>query len=158
MVSYKSPHEIEIMREAGRVVAYALERVAGAAAPGVTLAELDAVAARAIKERGAQPTFLDYKPAFGPTPFPATVCLSVNDVVVHGIPDGRALAEGDLLSIDCGAAIDGYQGDAAITVSIGPADAEAERLMRTTVEALERAIGAARPGGRLGDIDRKSVV
>lgn len=152
MVSYKNPRELEVMREAGRVVAVTLERVAAAAEAGVPLIELDAIAARCIKEHGARPSFLHYHPLFAPTPYPATVCLSVNDAVVHGIPDGRRLRPGDLLSIDCGAEIRGYHGDAARTVCVGPADPDAVRLMDVTRQALERAIEAARPGARLGDI------
>ncbi|ACY99903.1 MULTISPECIES: type I methionyl aminopeptidase [Thermomonospora] len=152
MVSYKSPRELSVMREAGRVVAITLERVAAAAEPGVTPAELDAIAARCIKEHGARPSFLHYRPRFAPTPYPAVLCLSVNEVVVHGIPDGRRLRKGDLLSIDCGAEVGGYHGDAAITISIGPPDAGAARLMEATKRALERGIEAARPGARIGDI------
>ncbi|SEG31091.1 methionyl aminopeptidase [Thermomonospora echinospora] len=152
MVSYKSPRELSVMREAGRVVAVTLERVAAAAEPGMTLAELDAIAARCIKEHGAQPSFLHYLPRSAPTPYPAVTCLSVNEVVVHGIPDGRKLRQGDLLSIDCGAEVGGYHGDAAVTISIGPPDAAAARLLKVTERALKRAIEAAQPGARLGDV------
>ncbi|GAA2606108.1 type I methionyl aminopeptidase [Actinomadura fulvescens] len=140
------------MREAGRVVAHTLEAVRRAAEPGVPPAELDAVAARTIKEMGARPSFLGYQPDWAPTPYPGTVCLSVNDVVVHGLPSRRPLNEGDVLSIDCGAELGGYHGDAAITVAVGRTDEAAQALMDATRIALERGIEAARPGGRMGDI------
>lgn len=152
MVAYKSPNELAIMREAGRVVARTLERVTAAAAPGVRPTELEAIAARTIKEHEARPSFLHYHPQWSPDPYPATLCLSVNDVVVHGIPDTRALREGDILSIDCGAVLGGYHGDAAITIPIGSVDAGAARLIEVTEEALRRGIAAAVAGNRLGDI------
>ncbi|GAA2456875.1 type I methionyl aminopeptidase [Actinomadura vinacea] len=152
MVSYRSPREWEIMREAGRVVARTLEAVRRAAEPGVTLAELDAVAARTIKEMNARPSFLHYHPDWSPTPYPATVCVSVNEVIVHGIPDGRVLHEGDLVSVDCGAEVGGYHGDAAVTFAVGTPDQAGQRLMDVTRRALERAIEAARPGARMGDL------
>jgi methionyl aminopeptidase len=152
MVAYKTPRELAIMREAGRVVARTLERVAQAAAPGVQPAELDAIAARTIKEHEARPSFTHYHPQWAAAPYPATVCLSVNDVVVHGVPDTRALREGDILSIDCGAELGGYHGDAAITIPIGPIGAAAARLMEVTEQALRRGIEAAVAGNRLGDI------
>lgn len=152
MVSYKNPQELGLMREAGRVVARTLDRVAAAAEPGISLLELETVAARCIKEHGARPSFLHYHPLFAPSPYPATVCLSVNEVVVHGIPDGRVLRAGDLLSIDCGAELRGFHGDAAVTVSVGAADSAGERLMEVTRRALEGAIEVARVGARLGDV------
>jgi methionyl aminopeptidase len=152
MVAYKTPRELKIMREAGRVVGRTLDLVAQAAVPGVELAELDAIAARSIKEHEARPSFLHYHPQWSPTPYPATLCLSVNDVVVHGIPDTRQLRAGDILSIDCGAELGGYHGDAAITLPIGAVDADATRLMEATSDALRRAIDAAVVGNRLGDI------
>jgi methionyl aminopeptidase len=152
MVSYRSPREWELMREAGRVVARTLQAVRDAAEPGISLAELDAVAARSIKEMNAKPSFLHYHPKWSPTPYPATVCVSVNEVIVHGIPDGSVLREGDLVSVDCGAHVGGYHGDAAITFAVGTVDAAGQRLMDVTRQALERAIEAARPGARLGDI------
>src|SRR5262245_26046242 len=152
MVTYRSPREWSVMREAGRVVALTLRAVADAAEPGISLAELDAVAARSIKELGAEPSFLGYQPRWAPTPYPGTVCLSVNDVVVHGVPNGQVLREGDLLSIDCGAIVGGYHGDAAITVAVGGVDAAGQRLMDVTRDCLEAAIRAAQPGGRMGDI------
>jgi methionyl aminopeptidase len=152
MVTLKSPHELEKMRAAGRVVGRTLRDVADAATPGTTLAELDAIGAAGIAEHGARPSFLGYHPFHAPVPYPATLCLSVNDVIVHGIPDDRVLRAGDLLSIDCGAELDGYHGDAAVTVFVGDADEAAQLLVATAERALREAIGAAIVGGRLGDI------
>jgi methionyl aminopeptidase len=152
MVTLKSQAELDRMREAGRVVGVTLRRVADAAEPGIALAELEAIGAACIKEHGARSSFLHYHPRFAPTPYPATLCLSVNDVVVHGIPDARVLRDGDILSIDCGAVVGGYHGDAAVTVPVGQVDDAAERLMKVTAEALAAAINAAVPGARLGDV------
>jgi methionyl aminopeptidase len=101
---------------------------------------------------GAKSSFQHYHPGWAPTPYPAVLCLSVNDAIVHGIPDDTELHDGDLLSIDCGAAIDGYHGDAAITVGVGEIDAAGRTLIDSTVRALEAGIGAAQPGARIGDI------
>jgi methionyl aminopeptidase len=152
MVTLKNQAELDRMRAAGRVVGVTLRRVADAVEPGVSLAELEAIGAACIREHGARPSFLNYRPRSAPTPYPATLCLSVNDVVVHGIPDGRVLRDGDILSIDCGAVVDGFHGDAAVTVPVGEVDDEAVRLMKVTEEALSAAIAAVRPGGRLGDV------
>jgi methionyl aminopeptidase len=152
MVTLKNQAELDRMREAGRVVGVTLKRVADAVEPGISLTELEAIGAACIKEHGAVPSFLNYHPRFAPTPYPATLCLSVNDVVVHGIPDGTRLRDGDILSIDCGAVVDGYHGDAAVTVPVGQVDDAAERLMKTTSEALSAAIRAAVPHARLGDV------
>ena len=140
------------MRAAGRVVAGTLAAVSARAVPGTRLRDLDTYAAELIAAAGALPSFLDYHPDWAPRPYPGVLCLSVNEAVVHGIPDERELAEGDLLSIDCGASIDGYHADAAVTVGIGPIDAEALRLKETTDAALAAGIAAARVDGRLGDI------
>jgi methionyl aminopeptidase len=152
MVAFKTPRELEIMRAAGQVVARTLERVARAAAPGVALAELDAIGARSIKEHDAKPSFLHYHPRWAAAPYPGTLCLSVNDIVVHGIPDGRLLEAGDILSIDCGAVVGGYHGDAAITIPIGTVDDAATRLLDVTRQALREGVAAAVPGNRIGDI------
>ncbi|GAB3961091.1 type I methionyl aminopeptidase [Actinoallomurus acanthiterrae] len=152
MVTLRSQAEIDRMREAGRVVGEALRRVTDAVEPGVSLAELDAIAAACIKEHGARSNFLGYRPAWAPTPYPGVLCLSVNDVIVHGIPDRRVLKTGDILSIDCGAEVGGYHGDAAVTVPVGEVDDDARRLMETTRAALTAAIAVAVPGGRMGDI------
>ena len=152
MVVLRTPDEIAVMREAGRVVARALAAAAEAAHPGVRLNELDELAAAVISGAGAKPSFTGYHPAWAPTPYPAVLCLSVNEAVVHGIPDGRVLRDGDLLSIDCGASIDGYHGDAAITVAVGGVDGEGRRLAATVEAALAAGIAAAVPGARMGDI------
>jgi len=152
MVELKSAAEIAVMREAGRVVAQTLAAVAGAAAAGVRLSELDELAAEMIARAGAKPSFLGYQPDWAPTPFPAVLCLSVNDAIVHGIPGKTRLHDGDLLSIDCGASIDGYHGDAALTVAIGQIDDAARRLCETTEAALAAGIAQATIGARVGDI------
>jgi methionyl aminopeptidase len=152
MVTLKNQAELDRMREAGRVVGVTLKRVSAAVEPGISLTELEAIGAACIKKHGALPSFLNYRPTHAPTPYPATLCLSVNDVVVHGIPDGTVLKDGDILSIDCGAIVDGYHGDAAVTVPVGQVDDAAERLMKTTSEALTAAIRAAVPNARLGDV------
>lgn len=152
MAELKSPAEIELMRAAGRIVARALDEARRAATPGTTLLELDAVARGVIEDAGAVPTFLDYKPRFAPTPYPATICASVNDVIVHGIPDGYRLREGDLLGVDCAAHLDGFCADSAISLVVAGNDADSQQLIDVTAEALEAGIAAAVPGGRLGDI------
>ncbi|MBO2460534.1 type I methionyl aminopeptidase [Actinomadura violacea] len=152
MVTYRSPREWERMREAGRVVARILAGTREAAEPGLPLAELDAVAGRILKENGATSPFLHYKPSWAPVPYPANICVSVNDVVVHGIPDGRVLKDGDLVSVDCGATVDGYCGDAAVSFFVGTEDEAGRTLLDVTEQALRRAIAAAVPGNRMGDI------
>lgn len=134
------------MRRAGLVVADALTAASQAAVPGATTADLDAIAAGIIAAAGATPSFLGY---FG---YPATLCVSVNDEVVHGIPGDRELREGDLVSIDCGAVVDGWHGDAAVTVAVGEAPAELLELSRVTRESLWAGIAAATVGGKLSDI------
>lgn len=152
MVVLKSAAEIATMREAGRIVARTLAAVADAAWPGTSLADLDALAADLIATLGARPSFLGYHPTWARSPFPGVLCLSVNEAVVHGIPDGRVLRDGDVLSIDCGAYIDGYHGDAAVTVGIGEIDPAGQRLIDATDAALAAGIAAAQPGARIGDI------
>jgi methionyl aminopeptidase len=152
MVTLKSAAELSAMREAGRVVGRTLQRVVEAVRPGVRLATLDELAAEAIREHGARPSFLHYHPRFAPYPFPAVLCLSVNEVVVHGIPNGRALRDGDVLSVDCGAVVDGYHGDAAVTVPVGRVDDLARRLIERTRAALDAGIAAAVVGARIGDV------
>jgi len=152
MVELKSAAEIAVMREAGRVVAQTLAAVADAAAAGVRLSELDDLAAEVIARAGAKPSFLGYQPDWAPAPFPAVLCLSVNDAIVHGIPGMTRLKDGDLLSIDCGASIDGYHGDAALTIAIGQIDDAARRLSDTTRAALAAGIAQATVGARIGDI------
>lgn len=134
------------MREAGRITAVALRVVASAVRPGVTTAELDRVAEEAIRAAGARPAFKGYHG------FPATLCTSVNDQVVHGIPAARVLREGEILSVDCGAVVDGYFGDSAMTFAVGEVSEEARRLIDITRESLAAGIARCVPGMRLYDI------
>jgi len=152
MVELKSEAELKLMREAGAIVAKVLATVRAAARPGVSLLELDALAADLIRDAGARPSFLHYLPRFAPTPFPGVLCTSLNDVIVHGIPSARRLVAGDLLSVDCGAEIHGFHGDSAISFTIGEPSTKDARLIETTQRALEAGIAAAQAGGRLGDI------
>ncbi|MGW4420543.1 type I methionyl aminopeptidase [Streptosporangium sp. NPDC004631] len=152
MVEIKTAAEREAMREAGRVVAAALAAVRAHAAVGVSLLELDETAAAVISAAGARSAFLHYRPAFAPTPFPAVICTSVNEVIVHGIPDGYRLRSGDLLSVDCGAYLDGWAGDAAISLVVGRARPQDLELIATAEAALGAAVAACVPGGRLGDV------
>ncbi|MFE1766813.1 type I methionyl aminopeptidase [Streptomyces angustmyceticus] len=152
MVELKTDAALDAMRVAGRVVADALAAARAAAAPGVRLLELDEAARTVLREAGAESPFLGYRPSFAPTPFPAVLCVSVNDAIVHGIPDSSRLRDGDLVSIDCGALVDGWAGDAALSFTVGPASAEDQRLMDTTRQALEAGIAAAVVGARIGDI------
>ncbi|MDP9822033.1 type I methionyl aminopeptidase [Nocardioides massiliensis] len=145
-VEIKTPEQIALMRRAGLVVGQTLELLRGHVRPGVSTRELDAIAEDAIRSSGATPSFLGYHG------FPGTLCTSVNDVVVHGIPDDRVLAAGDVISIDCGAIVDGWHGDAAITVPVGEVAPEVAELLRVTEEALWAGIAAARLGGRVTDI------
>lgn len=152
MVELKSPDAVAAMRAAGRVVAAALAAVRAAAGVGTSLRELDEVVADVLAAAGASSTFLHYHPSFAPTPFPAVLCASVNDAIVHGIPDGYRLRDGDLLSVDIGASLDGWAADAATTFPVGtprPADIH---LVETAQRALRAGIAAAQPGGRIGDI------
>jgi methionyl aminopeptidase len=148
VVTLKSALEIERMRASGRVVAEVLEVLGNRIRPGVTTAELDGLAESIIRaHRGARPAFKGYGG------FPATICASINDEVVHGIPSkSRRLTEGDIVGIDVGVLLEGYHADAARTFPVGGVSPEAEDLLRVTQEALEAGIAAARPGGHLGDI------
>jgi methionyl aminopeptidase len=148
----KTPAEIRLMREAGRLVATTLAEVRRASHVGSQLLELDAVAYDTITRAGARPTFLQYHPGFAPTPYPATICTSVNDVVVHGIPDDYRLRDGDLVSIDCAAHLDGFCADAAISYVVGSPNPQAQKLIDAATAALHAGIGAAQAGGRLGDV------
>lgn len=152
MIEVKTDAQIDAMREAGRVVANALAAARATAAPGVSLTELDEVAHTVIREAGARSPFLHYHPSFAPTPFPAVICASVNDVIVHGIPDSYRLRDGDLVSIDCGAELGGWTGDAAISFIVGTSRPADVRLVKTAGEALSAGISAAVPGNRMGDI------
>ncbi|WP_329309959.1 type I methionyl aminopeptidase [Streptomyces sp. NBC_01262] len=152
MVEIKTDAALEMMREAGRVVGQALAAVREAAGVGVSLRELDEAARAVLARAGARSPFLGYRPSFAPTPFPAVICASVNDAIVHGVPTGYRLRDGDLVSIDCGAELDGWTGDAAVSFTVGtprPADLE---LIDATQQALDAGIAAAVPGNRMGDI------
>ncbi|MBF6286393.1 type I methionyl aminopeptidase [Nocardia cyriacigeorgica] len=152
MVELKSPEEIERMAVTGRFVAETLAELRERAAVGVNLLELEAVVRERIRHRGAQSCYWDYAPLFGRGPFRNTVCLSVNDAVLHGLPFDYALRDGDVLTMDLAVSIDGWVADAATTVVVGIAAEEDLRLVRATEEALEAAIEVARPGNRMGDI------
>jgi methionyl aminopeptidase len=153
MIEIKNRHEIELMREAGRITAQALAAAKEAAVVGMSLKELDDVAAEVIARAGAEPLFLNYRPSSASTPFPAVACISVNDAIVHGIPNDYVLCDGDLVSVDCGARIHGWSGDAAISFIVGERhDAADQHLIETTERALQAGIDAARPGNKIGDI------
>lgn len=147
-IEYKTPEQIDRMRVAGLLVGETLELLRAAVRPGITPRELDALAEQHIRDHGGVPSFLGY----GHPPFPATICASVDDEVVHGIPGDRPLAEGDVISVDCGAIVEGWHGDAAITVPVGEVRPEVAELMRVTEESMWRGIAAARLGGRISDI------
>ncbi|MGV9974454.1 type I methionyl aminopeptidase [Nocardia beijingensis] len=152
MVELKSPAEIERMRVAGRFVADVLAELRERARVGVNLLDLEAHVRERISERGAQSCYWDYTPSFGRGPFRNTVCLSVNDAVLHGLPFDYALCDGDVLSMDLAVGIEGWVADAATTVVVGSAAAEDVRLVRATEEALAAAIAVALPGNHIGDI------
>lgn len=152
MVELKTDTSIDAMYAAGQVVGRALTAVRDAADVGVSLLELDEVAHDVLRAAGAGSPFLGYRPSFAPTPFPAVICASVNDAIVHGIPDGHRLRDGDLVSIDFGAELGGWVGDSAISFTVGrprPADV---RLIETAERALAAGIEAATVGNRIGDI------
>ncbi|MER6614164.1 type I methionyl aminopeptidase [Streptomyces xantholiticus] len=152
MVEIKTDTSIEAMRVAGRVVADALAAARQAAAVGVSLRELDRAARTVLDEAGAGSPFLGYRPEWAPVPFPAVLCVSINDAVVHGIPGDHRLRDGDLVSVDCGAVLDGWVGDAAVSFTVGRAKPEDVRLIDTAEEALAAGIAAAVVGNRIGDI------
>lgn len=152
LIELKTPTELAALREAGRVVARALAAVRAAAGVGVSLRELDEVAAGVIAEAGARPSFLHYRPSSAPSPYPAVICASVNDAIVHGIPTDDRLADGDLVSVDCGAHLDGWCGDSAISFIVGTPDPADDALVDTTRRALAAGIAASVVGNRVGDI------
>ena len=146
-IEIKTPEQIAVMREAGLVVARTLRVLAAAVRPGVTTAELDGIAEAEIRGAGATPSFKGYHG------YPATICTSVNEEIVHGIPSPRrSLRDGDIISIDCGAIVDGWHGDAALTVPVGEITQEDQALLDACEKALWAGIARARPGGRLGDV------
>jgi len=146
VVLRKTPQQIAIMRRAGAVVAEMHAACREVAKPGVTTAELDAAAREVLARRRARSNFLGYHG------FPAVACISPNDVVVHGIPDDRALVDGDIVSIDCGAIVEGWHGDAAITIPVGEIDGRSQQLIDVTRSSLDAAIECAVAGNRLGDV------
>ena len=144
----KSRDEREKMREAGHIVAETLAKLRSAVHPGITTADLDAIAAAELRQRGAKASFLGYHG------YPASICTSVNDEIVHGIPGKQVLKDGDIISIDFGAIYNGWHGDAAITVPVGEVSSEVKRLLKVTEDSLYRGIAAARAGNRVQDIGR----
>lgn len=148
-VVIKSPQEIELMREAGRVNALALEVVRKLIRPGIATAELDEAAEEVIRKHGGIPAFKNYP---GPYPFPATLTVSINEELVHGIPGKRKLREGDLVSVDCGTVLDGFVADSAFSVGVGQVSAEVRRLLEVTEQALDIGISQMYAGKRVGDV------
>ena len=146
MIVCKSSSQIEQMRVANQLVAQILEELAAMVAPGVSTLDLDAAAEAKVRAAGAEPAFKGYRG------YPATLCASVNEQVVHGIPSKTPLKSGDIVSLDMGVKLNGYYGDSAVTVPVGTVDAEVERLLRVTREALEKGIAQVKVGGRLSDI------
>jgi methionyl aminopeptidase len=142
----KSAKEIEIMRQSGRIVAEILKIVSEKIKPGMKTKEMDIIAASELKKRGAESSFKGYRG------YPATICVSINDEIVHGIPGDRVLKEGDIVSLDFGAIYQGFHGDAAVTIPVGKVSDEAKRLIETTKGTLKRGIAAARDGANLGDV------
>ena len=146
MITIRSHEELLKLEEASRIVLETLAIVEKAVAPGVTTDDLDRLAEAEIRRQGARPAFVGYRG------YPKTLCTSINDEVVHGIPGKRALQEGDIIGIDCGAVVDGYFGDAARTVGVGRIDPESAKLLEVTRRALAEGIAAAKPGARVSDI------
>jgi methionyl aminopeptidase len=145
----KSSQEIAALREAGRINARALEAVRQLIRPGVTTAELDAAAEEVIRKHGASPTFKGYP---GPSPYPASICVSINEQLVHGIPGKRKLQTGDIVSVDCGSTFEGFVGDSAFTLGVGEISAQARRLIEVTEQALYKGINMMQDGNRVGDV------
>jgi methionyl aminopeptidase len=145
----KSPDEIATLREAGRINARALDAIRQLVKPGVTTAELDAAAEEVIRKHGAIPTFKGYP---GPYPYPASICASINEQLVHGIPGKRKLQAGDIVSIDCGSTFEGFVGDSAITIGVGEISPVAQRLIEVTEQALYVGIRKMRANNRVGDV------
>ena len=152
MIELRTRAEIEQMRPAGRFVADVLQRLAAAADVGVNLLDLDALAHEMIKDRGAESCYIDYHPSFGAMPFGKVLCTSVNDAVLHGLPFDYRLQDGDLLSVDFAASVDGWVADSALSLVVGTAAAQDLALIDTTTRALAAGIAAAQPGSRIGDI------
>ncbi len=152
MIELRTPAEIDQMRPAGRFVAEVLTAVSAAADVGVNLLELDALAHRMVLERGAESCYIDYHPAFGAMPFGKVICTSVNDAVLHGLPHDYVLRDGDLLSLDFAASVDGWVSDSAVSLVVGTPQDKDLRLIDVTRRALDAGIAAATLGNRIGDI------
>ena len=152
MIVLKSAADLQQMRAAGRILAEVLAELRGMARPGMILAELDRRAEERIVQRGARPSFKNYRPEGAPYAFPASICASVNEEIVHGIPGSRKLREGDVLKIDCGVYHNGFHADSAVTVGVGKISPRAQKLIDVTQECLAAAIEQVRPGKRFGDI------
>jgi len=152
VIELRTAAEIEQMRPAGRFVADVLAQTAAAAHVGVNLLELDALAHDLIRRRGAESCYIDYHPSFGASPFGKVICTSVNDAVLHGLPHDYRLQDGDLLTLDFAASVDGWVADSAVSLVVGTPRDEDLRLIDTTRRALTAGIEAAQPGGRIGDI------
>ncbi|MFH0712779.1 MAG: type I methionyl aminopeptidase [Candidatus Jorgensenbacteria bacterium] len=152
MIRLKSEKDLEFLRQSGKILASVLETLKSCAKEGVKLSYLDELAEKLIKEAGGKPAFLGYKPEGVKTPYPASICASVNEVVVHGLPGSYVLKKGDVLKIDAGVNYKGYITDAAVTVAILPVSFEAGELIAATEKSLYEAINVMVPGGHLGDI------
>ena len=153
MITLKKPEEISLMRIAGRVTAEVLDIMREAVRPGISTGELDRIAEEHIRANNGIPAFKNYRPASNMTPFPGTICASINDEIVHGIPmTSRILEEGDIISVDVGAYVGGWCGDAACTYPVGKISPERMALLKATEESLNRAIASALAGNTLGDI------
>ncbi len=152
MALIKTKSEIQAIEAAGEIVGAVLRRLKNDAKEGISLRALDAIAGRLIEEAGAKPSFLGYMPGGAVKPYPAVLCTSINEVIVHGVPSNYRLKNGDILKLDLGAVVRGYHADAAITVAIGTVGKKEAALIMATEEALRRGIAAAKPGNRLGDI------
>jgi len=148
-VVIKNKSELELMREAGRLNGRTLEAIRDLIRPGITTLELDETAEQIIRKHNASPVFKGYP---GPYPFPATLTVSVNDELVHGIPGKRRLKEGDIVSVDCGTLLEGFVGDSAFTVGVGRISKEAEKLIKVTEQSLHIGIENMQPGNRTGDV------
>ena len=152
MIKLKTEKDLQFLRQSGKILASVLEILKEAAKEGAKLSFLDELARRLIEEAGGKPAFLGYKPEGAKTPYPASICTSVNEVIVHGLPGNYVLNKGDVLKIDAGVSYKGYITDSALTVAIPPVSAEAGKLMAVTEKSLYEAINVIRPGGHLGDI------
>lgn len=152
MIELRTPAEIEQMKPAGRFVGEVLTHLGEVVDVGMNLLEIDEIAHRMIKDRGAESCYIDYHPSFGASPFGKVICTSVNDAVLHGLPHDYVLRDGDLLSLDFAVSVDGWVSDSALSVVVGTPREEDLALIDTTTRALDAGIAAAQPGGRIGDI------